>query len=136
MPISGNISHQHLPTKSLGLNISAAKQVYSNCKLSVQRILKTSINPDAHKLFNLTMNRNAKIDDVVLSAEKNLPTNKFEKVCDTTLKKEEQDIIWEKFMGLNEQCTINSFIIDEAFLIDITNWKKVTNKLPNIFRFC
>ena len=27
MPISGNISHLHLPAKSLGLNISAAKQV-------------------------------------------------------------------------------------------------------------
>ena len=79
MPISGNISHLHLPTKSLGLNISAAKQVYNNCKLSVRRILKTSINPDARKLFNLTMNRNAKIHDVVLSAEKNLPTNKSKK---------------------------------------------------------
>ena len=40
-------------------------------------------------------------------------------------------------MGLNEQCKIISFIVDEAFVSDITNWKKVTNKLPaNIFRFC
>ena len=70
MPISGNISHLHLPTKSLDLNISAAKQEYNNCKLSVRRILKTSIDPDARKLFKLTMNRNAKIDDVVLPAEK------------------------------------------------------------------
>ena len=45
MPMSGNISHLHLPTKSLGLNISAAKQVYNNCKLSVRTILKTSIDP-------------------------------------------------------------------------------------------
>ena len=83
------------------------------------------------------MNRNAKIDDVVLSAEKKLPTNKFKKVCDTTLKKEERDTIWEKFMGLNEQCKIIPFIVDETFVSDITNWKKVTNKLPaNIFRFC
>ena len=68
---------------------------------------------------------------------KNLPTNKFKNVCDTTLKKEERDTIWEKFMGLNEQCKIISFIVDEAFVSDITNWKKVTNKLPaNIFRFC
>ena len=87
----------------------------------MRRILKTSINPDARKLFNLTMNRNAKIDDVVSSAEKNLPTNKFKKVCDTTLKKEERDTIWEKFMGLNEQCKIISFIVDEAFVSDITN---------------
>ena len=48
------------------------------------------------------MNRNAKIDDVVTSAEKNLPTSKFKKVCNTNLKKEEQDTIWEKFMGLNK----------------------------------
>ena len=40
MTISSNISHLHLPTKSLGLNISAAKQVCNNSKLSVRRILK------------------------------------------------------------------------------------------------
>ena len=53
------------------------------------------------------------------------------------LKKEKRDTIWEKFMGLNEQCKIISFIAEEAFMSDITNWKKVTNKLQaNIFRFC
>ena len=57
---------------------------------------------DAHKLFNLTMNRNAKIDDIVTSVDINLPTYKSEKVCGTTLKKEERDTIWDKFMGLNE----------------------------------
>ena len=46
------------------------------------------------------------------------------------LEKENRDAIWEKFMGLNEQCKIISFIVDEAFVSDITNWKKVTNKLP------
>ena len=30
MPISGNISHLRLPTKSLGLNVSAVEQVYNN----------------------------------------------------------------------------------------------------------
>ena len=56
------------------------------------------------------MNRNAKIDDVVTSADINLPTNKS-KVCDTTLEKEERDTIWEKFMGLNEQCKIISLLL-------------------------
>ena len=53
MPISDNISHLRLPTKPLGLNISAAKQVYNNCLLSRLGILKTSIDPDTGKLFNL-----------------------------------------------------------------------------------
>ena len=75
MPISGNISHLRLPTKTLGLNIIAAKQVYNNWKLTVRRILKISINPDACKLFNLTMNRNAKIDDIVTSTDIHLPTS-------------------------------------------------------------
>ena len=40
-------------------------------------------------------------------------------------------------MGLNEQCKIISFIVDEAFESGITNWKKGTNKLVTyIFRFC
>ena len=79
MPISGNISHLCLPAKSFQSNISGAKEVYNNCKLSVRKVLKNSINPDACKLFKLTMNRNAKIDDVVISADINLPTNKFKK---------------------------------------------------------
>ena len=45
----------------------------------MRKVLKNSINPDARKLFKLTMNRNAKIDDVVISADINLPTNKFKK---------------------------------------------------------
>ena len=76
MPISGNISHLHLPTRSLALNISTAKQVYSNCKLTVLRILKTSVNPDACKLFNFTINRNPKTDDIVMLADINLHANK------------------------------------------------------------
>ena len=58
-------------------------------------------------------------------------------MCDTTLKNKEPDTIWEKFMGLDEQCNkIISFIVDEAFVNDITNWNEATNKLPqNIFRF-
>ena len=63
--LSGNISHLRLPTKTLGLNISAAKKVYNNCKLCARRILKTSMNPDASKLFKLTINGNEKIDDIV-----------------------------------------------------------------------
>ena len=86
IPISGNISYLRLPTKSLGLNISATKQVYKNCKLPVCRILKTSVNDDARKISNLIMNRNAKIDDVALSADINLPSYNFKKVCDITLK--------------------------------------------------
>ena len=79
MPISGNISHLCLPAKSFQSNMSGAKEVYNNCKLSVRKVLKNSVNPDACKLFKLTMNRNAKIDDVVISADINLPTNKFKK---------------------------------------------------------
>ena len=103
----------------------------------MRRILKTSIYPDARILFNLTMNSNAKIDDVVTSVDINLPTNKFKEICDTTLKKEEPNTIWEEFMGLNEHCNkMISFIVDEAYMSDITNWKEVTDKLPaNIFRF-
>ena len=42
------------------------------------------------------MNRNGNIDDIVTSADTNLPTNKVKKICDTTLKKKERDNISEK----------------------------------------
>lgn len=80
MSISGDISQLRLSSKALGLNICAAKQVHKNYKLTVYRILKTSINHDALNFFNLTINRNA---------DTNLPTNKLKKVCETTLKKKE-----------------------------------------------
>ena len=43
------------------------------------------------------------------------------------LKKEKRDTIWEKFMGLNEQCKIISFIVDEAFVTLLTGRKLLIN---------
>jgi hypothetical protein len=137
MPISGNISHLCMPTKCLGLKMSTAKQIYNNCKLTVRRILKCSTNDDARQLFNLTVNNNRKIDNIVTSVDKEQPNYKTKKVCDSIMKKRERNTIWDKFMGLNEQCKLISFIVDECFVSDIISWKNISNSLPtNIFRFC
>ena len=53
-----------------------------------------------------------------------LPINS-KKYRNTILKKEERDTIWEKFIGLNEQCKIISFIVDEAFVSDIPIGRKL-----------
>ena len=65
--------------------------------MTVRRILKTSVNTIVCKFSNLKMNRNAKIYNLVTSADIDLHTNKFKKVCHTTLKKEERDKIWENY---------------------------------------
>ena len=51
LPISVNITYLQMPqNKLLGLNITSAKKLYNECKLSVRRILKTSPNLEARKL--------------------------------------------------------------------------------------
>ena len=72
MPISGSIRHLHLLTKTLGLNISAAKQVYNNCKLTERQILKTSIKMMPVRFS--TWQWNPQIDDIFTWVDINIST--------------------------------------------------------------
>ena len=49
-PFSANITHLHMPQNKLGLDITSAKNLYNEYKLSVRRILKTSPNLEGRKL--------------------------------------------------------------------------------------
>ena len=61
LPISANITHLQMPQSKLGLNITSAKKIYNECKLSVRRILKTSPNLEATKLYEISQALNTLI---------------------------------------------------------------------------
>ena len=65
LPISANITHLRMPHNKLGLNIISAKKLYSECKLSVRRILKTSPNLEARKLYETTSTKHFNSDSII-----------------------------------------------------------------------
>ena len=54
-----------MPHNKLGLNIISAKKLYSECKLSVRRILKTSPNLEARKLYETTSTKHFNSDSII-----------------------------------------------------------------------
>ena len=70
IPISANITHLQIPPTKLDLNItSECKQVRTSqvneCKLSVRRILKTSPNLEARKLYEITSTKHVNSDLII-----------------------------------------------------------------------
>ncbi len=57
IPISGNISHKKLPKLQLGIDFCSASDIYDQCKLTVRRILRTSVNPDIQQLYIKTSSK-------------------------------------------------------------------------------
>ena len=54
IPISGNISHLKLPKLQLGIDFCSPSDIYNQCKLTVRRILRTSVNSDIQQLYTKT----------------------------------------------------------------------------------
>ena len=65
LPISANITHLQMPQNKLGLNITSAKKLYIECKLSVHRILKTSPNLEARKIYKITSTKHVNSDTTI-----------------------------------------------------------------------
>ena len=54
IPISGSISHLKFPKSQLGIDFCSISDIYNQCKITVRRILKTSVNPDIQQLYTIT----------------------------------------------------------------------------------
>ena len=101
LPVSANITHLSLPNNKLGLNIRTAKQIYNECKITVRRILRCSVNEEARKLDEVTTIKNVDSDSVVNKAvSEDLPNHKAKEKCKSIFTKEKTESIWYDFMGL------------------------------------
>ena len=70
--ISSNTTHLKLPKTKLELNIITVKQIYIECKLLTIRILKSSSNKEANKLYEITSYKNVREDTTINKAFKKL----------------------------------------------------------------
>ena len=124
LPVSANITHLSLSNNTLGLNIRTAKQIYNECKITVRRILRCSVNEEARKLYEITTIKNVNSDSVVNKAvSEDLPNHKVKEKCKSIFTKEKTESIWNDFMGLKEQCVITKYIVDVCLTKDISSWQ-------------
>ena len=67
IPISGNISHLKFPKSQLGIGFCSISNIYNQCKITVRRILRTSVNPvsDIQQLYTITSPKNIVADDII-----------------------------------------------------------------------
>ena len=122
--VVGNITHLSLPNSKLGLNIRTAKQIYNECKITVRRILRCSVNEEARKLYEITTIKNVNSDSVVNKAvSEDLPNHKVKEKCKDIFAKGKTESIWNDFMGLKEQCVIITYIVDVCLTKDISLWQ-------------
>ena len=121
LPISANITHLQMPQNKLGLNITSAKKLYNECKLSVRRILKTSPNLKARKLYEITSNKHVNSDSIINKIVTVDPEKyKVKKNCCKIFNKNYNEKIWYDFMQLNEQSNIIQSITIRSHNTSIT----------------
>ena len=95
----------------LGLNITSAKNLYSECKLSVGRILKTSPNLEGRKLYEITSTKHVNSDSIINKIVTVDPKKyKAKTNCHKIINKNNNEKIWDDFIQLKEQSNICSTI--------------------------
>ena len=112
LQVCANITHLSLPNKKLGMKVKTAKLIYNECKITLRRVLKCSINEEARKLYEITTMKNVNSDSIVNKAfSQDLPNNKIKAKCKSILNKAITESVWDNFMGLKEQCILIKQII-------------------------
>ena len=107
IPISGNISHLKFPKSQLGIGFCSISDIYNQCKITVRRILRTSVNPDIHQLYTITSPQNIVVDDIIERAATGITKQyQLKNATKKILEKENLAQIWSNFVDLKEQCSI------------------------------
>ena len=111
--INGNVIHLSLPNNKLGLNVKTAKLIYNECKVTVRRVLKCSVNEEAQNLYEITAIKNVNYDCIVSEAfSKDILNYKIKIKCKSILAKEKTENVWNNFIGLKEQCIIIKHVVE------------------------
>ena len=120
------------------MNVKTVKYIYNECKITLRRVLKSSRNEEARKLYKMTTLKNVNSDFIVNKAfSQDLPNNKIKAKCKSILNKEITESVWDNFMGLKKQCILIKQIIEVSMVKDIQSWQILVKRLPiNIHNFC
>ena len=106
------------------------QQIYVECKLSVCRTLKTSLNDGIRNLYKLTSTKNGNSDSIlenINSTEKRIIKNRS---C-ALLSTQSKESTWNVFLNLKEKCGIISFLVNLIPRNHLLQWQKMTSSLPN-----
>ena len=106
------------------------QQIYVECKLSVRRTLKTSLNDGIRNLYKLTSTKNGNSDSIlesINSTEKRIIKNRS---C-ALLSTQSKESTWNVFLNLKEKCGIISFLVNLIPRNHLLQWQKMTSSLPN-----
>ena len=89
------------------MNVKTAKLIYNECKITLQRVRKCSINKETCKLYEITTMKNVIFDSTVNKAfSQDLPNKKIKAKCKSILNKEITKSVWDMIMDLKEQCIL------------------------------
>ena len=89
------------------MNVKTAKLIYNECKISLRRVRKCSINKEACKLYEIKKKKNVIFDSIVNKAfSQDLPNNKIKGKCKSILNKEITESVWDIIMDLKGQCDL------------------------------
>ena len=107
LPVCVNTTHLSVPNKKPGMNVKTAKLIYNECKITLQRVRKCSINKETCKLYEITTMKNVIFDSTVNKAfSQDLPNKKIKAKCKSILNKEITKSVWDMIMDLKEQCIL------------------------------
>ena len=104
------------------------QQIYVECKLSVRRTLKTSLNDGIRNLYKLTSTKNGNSDSIlenINSTEKRIIKNRS---C-ALLSTQSKESTWNVFLNLKEKCSIISFLVNLIPPNHLLQWQKMTSSL-------
>ena len=132
IPISGNISHLKFSKSQLGIGFCSISDIYNQCKITVRRILRTSVNPDIHQLYTITSPKNIVVDDIIEKAATGITKQyQLKNATKKILEKENLAQIWSNFVDLKEQCSIIIRITDSCYKKSFELWYGVVSRMPS-----
>ena len=131
IPVCGNIIYLKLPKSDLGIDFSSASDIYLQCKLSIRRILKSSLNSDIQHLYAVTSSKYIKTDELIEKASPNV-TKKYELISETNkmLKVQNTQEVWAQITELKEQSMIVKHLVEACHKKILKLWQEIVTKLP------
>ena len=132
IPISGNISHLKFPKSQLGIDFCSISDIYNQCRVTVRRILKTSVNPEIQQLYTKTSSQNIVTDDIIERAAAGISEQyEMKNAAKKIVEKENLAKIWSNFVETKEKSVIITSITDCCYKMLIKLWHDIVCRMPS-----
>ena len=104
----------------------------NQCRVTVRRILKTSVNPEIQQLYTKTSSQNIVTDDIIERAAAGISEQyELKNAAKKIVEKENIAKIWSNFVEMKEQCVIITAIMDCCYKMLIKLWHDIVCRMPS-----